>query len=173
MFTFDAALLVLRLGIGLIFAVHGAQKILGWWGGSGFAGWEAVMERMGFRPARLFAAISAAAELVGGLAIAVGFLTPIAATALVGQSLVIIFAAHWSRGFFNRDNGYEFPLSLVSGIVAVLLLGAGAVSVDALVGFAVAPEVRVGLVGLGILGGLATLAIPRLFPASRDTAANA
>jgi putative oxidoreductase len=163
--------LILRLGIGLIFAVHGAQKILGWWGGSGFAGWEGVMERMGFRPARLFAGVSAGAELVGGLALAVGFLTPIAAMALVGQSLVIIFAAHWSRGFFNRDNGYEFPLALVSGVAAILLLGAGSLSVDHLVGFAVTPEVAVGLAVLGVVGGLLTLAIPRLFPAPEQPVA--
>jgi putative oxidoreductase len=115
----------LRLGVGLIFAVHGAQKVFGWWGGSGFTGWEAVVSRMGFRPTRLFAALSAGAELVGGLALALGVLTPLAAMVLVGQSVVIIFAAHWPRGFFNRDNGYEFPLSLVSSAIAVLLLGPG------------------------------------------------
>jgi putative oxidoreductase len=171
--TFDAAAVILRLGIGLIFAVHGAQKIFGWWGGSGFSGWQAVMVRMGFRPAALFAAVSAGAELIGGLALAIGFLTPLAAAALVGQSLVIIFGAHWARGFFNRDNGYEFPLALVSGVVATLLLGPGAASVDAAIGFDVAPEVRVGLVALGVLGGVATLAIPRFLPARKDALGNA
>lgn len=166
MSTFDAAVLVLRIGVGLIFAVHGAQKVLGWWGGSGMAGWQAVMTRMGFRPAGLFAAVSAAAELIGGLALAIGFLTPLGAAALVGQSVVIIFAAHWQRGFFNRDNGYEFPLALLVGTVAVALLGPGAASVDAAVGFVLSPEVRLGLVLLGALGGAATLAIPRLLPAS-------
>lgn len=173
MSTFDAAVLVLRLGIGLIFAVHGAQKILGWWGGSGFAGWQAVMVRMGFRPARLFAAISAGAELVGGLALAIGLLTPIAAAVLVGQSLVIIFGAHWPRGFFNRDNGYEFPLALTSGVIATLLLDPGAVSVDAVIGFEPAPELRLVLGGIGALGALLTLAIPRLFPVREEAAANA
>jgi putative oxidoreductase len=173
MSTFDAAALVLRLGVGLIFAIHGAQKAFGWWGGSGFAGWEAVMTRMGFRPARLFAAVSVAAELGGGLALVLGFLTPLAATLLVGQSVVIIFAAHWPRGFFNRDNGYEFPLALVAGVIAVLLLGPGEISVDNLIGFALAPEVRAWLVVLGVAGGLATLALPRLFPAPQQPAANA
>ena len=168
MSTFDAAVLVLRLGVGVIFAVHGAQKLFGWWAGPGFAGWQGVMARMGFRPAPVFAAISAAAELVGGLALVAGLLTPLAATALIGQSLVIIFAAHWPRGFFNRDNGFEFPLALVSGIAAVLLLGPGAISVDEVIGFAVAPEARVALIGLGVLGGIATLAVPRLLPAARD-----
>ena len=173
MSTFDAAALVLRLGVGLIFAIHGAQKAFGWWGGSGLAGWEAVMVRMGFRPARLFAAVSVAAELGGGLGLALGFLTPLAATLLIGQSIVIIFAAHWPRGFFNRDNGYEFPLALVAGIVAVLLLGPGSFSVDARIGFDLGPDVRSVLLALGVVGGVATLAIPRLFPAPSQPATGA
>lgn len=173
MSTVDAAALVLRLGVGLIFAIHGAQKAFGWWGGSGFAGWEAVMVRMGFRPARLCAAVSVVAELAGGLALILGVLTPVAGMLLVGQSFVIIFAAHWSRGFFNRDNGYEFPLALVAGVAAVLLLGAGGVSVDQLLGFAPAPNVRAWFLTLGVVGGLATLAIPRLFPAPQQPAAGA
>ncbi len=162
MFTFDAAVLVLRLGVGLIFAVHGAQKVFGWWGGSGFAGWKDVMTRMGFRPAPLFAAVSAGAELIGGLALAAGVLTPLAAMVLLGQSVVIIFAAHWPRGFFNRDNGYEFPLSLVTGAIAVLLLGPGEVSFDAVIGLSTTPEARLSLLALGVLGGLAAIAVPRL-----------
>lgn len=166
MFTFDAAVLVLRFGVGLIFAVHGAQKLFGWWNGPGFARWQAMMTPMGFRPARPFAAISAAVELIGGLALIFGIATPLAAATLVGQSLVIIFAAHWSQGFFNRDNGYEFPLVLLSGAVATLLLGAGEISVDGAVGFAIAPEIRLALVGLGVVAGLLTLAVPRLSPTS-------
>ena len=112
MSTFDAALLVLRLGIGLIFAVHGAQKLFGWWKGPGFTGWQGAMGHMGFRPAPLFAGVSAVAEFGGGLGLALGLLTPFVATLLIGQSVVIIGSAHWRSGFFNRDNGYEFPLAL-------------------------------------------------------------
>jgi putative oxidoreductase len=164
MLTFDAAVLVLRLGVGFIFAAHGAQKVFGWWGGSGFAGWVAVMVRMGFRPPRLFAAVSAATELGGGLALAVGFLTPLAAMLIVGQSMVIIFRAHWPRGFFNRDNGFEFPLALVCGAIAALLLGPGDVSLDSVIGLGLPPEIRVWLLGLGVVGGLVAVAIPRILP---------
>ena len=160
MATLDVALLVLRIGVGLIFAVHGAQKLFGVWGGPGFAGWKGAMTHMGYRPAGAFAAVSATAEFAGGLLLAIGLFTPLAAFVLVAQSVVIIGAAHWRSGFFNKDNGYEFPLALATGVVAILLAGPGAVSVDAVLGLSIAPTVSVALFVLGIAGGLATLAVP-------------
>ena len=162
MTTTDVALLVLRLVAGLTFAAHGAQKTFGWWGGSGFPGWQAVMVRMGFRPAAAFASISALAELLGGVLLAVGLATPLVAALLVAQTVVIIAAAHWKRGFFNRDNGYEFPLSLGAGVVAILLGGAGGLSLDAAIGFEPPPEIRLALLVAGVLAGSVALAVPRL-----------
>ena len=162
MATVDVALFILRMGVGLIFAVHGAQKLFGLWNGPGFAGWTAAMERMGYRPALVFAGISGLIELAGGLLLAAGLFTPIAAFALVAQSVVIIGAAHWRSGFFNRDGGYEFPLALATGVVAVLFAGPGALSLDATIDFALAPEVRAALFVAAIVGGLATLAVPAL-----------
>ena len=77
--TLDLALFILQLAIGLTFAAHGAQKLFGWWEGPGIAGWEGAMHRMGFRPPRVFAWISAMVEFVGGLMFAVGLLTPLVA----------------------------------------------------------------------------------------------
>jgi putative oxidoreductase len=160
--TFDAALLVLRLGVGLIFAAHGAQKVFGWWGGPGLRGWEGAMERMGYRPVTLFAIVSALAELGGGLFLAVGLLTPLAAALLVGHSVVIIGQAHWQNGFFNTKGGYEFPLVLAVGAAALALLEGGAWSVDAAIGFDLDAGVRLALVAVALLAGLATLVVPRL-----------
>jgi putative oxidoreductase len=162
MATSDVALLILRIGVGSIFAVHGAQKVFGWWDGPGLAGWKAVMVRLGFRPAGPWAALSALVELVGGLMLAFGLLTPLAATLAIGQSVVIVGVSHWKHGFFNRNNGYEFPMSLASGFAAVLLPGPGGLSVDSVIGFALAPEVRAGLFVVAIVGGLASLALPSL-----------
>jgi putative oxidoreductase len=162
----DLGLLVLRLVVGLTMSAHGAQKAFGWWKGSGWAGWRAVMVRMGFRPATMWGVIGIGAELVGGLFLAIGFLTPLAAMALVGQSVVIIIKAHWSRGFWGRDGGFEFPLSLAAGVVAIVGTGAGALSLDAALGLAWPVEVRVALAALGVVGGLAGIAITRMFPAS-------
>jgi putative oxidoreductase len=160
--TFDLALLVLRLGVGLTFAAHGAQKIFGWWGGPGLSGWKGAVAHMGFRPVTLFTAVSALAEFVGGLFLAVGLLTPLAGAVLVGQSVVIIGHVHWPKGFFNTRGGYEFPLVLAVGAAALILIGAGAWSVDAAIGFGVDADLRVTLIVLGIIGGLISLAVPRL-----------
>jgi len=158
----DLSLLILQLGVGLTFAAHGAQKVFGWWGGPGLTGWEGAMERMGFRPARLFALISALAELVGGLFLAAGFLTPIVAAILVAQTVVIIGQVHLSNGFFNARSGIEFPLLLGVGAAAVGLGGPSAFSVDAALGLVVAPTARVVLLVVGLAVGLVTLWIPRL-----------
>ena len=84
----DLGLLVIRLVVGLIFAVHGAQKAFGWWAGPGWAGWVAVMDRLLFRPAGLFAAVSMLAELLGGLLLAAGLLTPRSTMMIIGQSVM-------------------------------------------------------------------------------------
>ena len=173
--TFDVALLILRLGVGLTFAAHGAQKVFGWWGGPGFENWQGAMAHMGFRPARVFASVSAGVELVGGLLLAVGFLTPLAGAALIGQTVVIIGQVHWQNGFFNTSGGIEFPLTLGVATAAIVLVGAGAWSIDAALGIALEPVARAGLVLLGLAGGAVTLAIPRVAagrPSSNDRTAS-
>jgi putative oxidoreductase len=160
--TFDLSLFILQLGVGLTFAAHGAQKVFGWWGGPGLTGWERAIERMGFRPARLFAATSGFVELAGGLLLAVGLFTPLAAAALVAQAIVIIGHVHWSNGFFNNRSGFEFPLLLGVGAAALAVAGAGAISIDAQLGFTVDPSTRLLLLGAGIVAGFVSLAIPRL-----------
>jgi putative oxidoreductase len=160
--TVDTGLLLLRLGVGLTFAAHGAQKVFGWWGGPGLEGWRGAMAKMGFRPEGVFAGLSSLIELAGGLFVAFGLLTPLAAAALIAQSVVIIGQVHWRNGFFNGKGGYEFPLSLGLGSIVILLLGAGAWSLDVLFGFDLGPNVRVGLVVVALIAGLGALAVPRL-----------
>jgi putative oxidoreductase len=160
--TFDLALLLLRLGVGLTFAAHGAQKIFGWWGGPGISGWRGAIANMGFRPVTLFTAISALAEFGGGLFLAAGLFTPLAGAVLVGQSVVIIGHIHWPNGFFNSKGGYEFPLVLAVGAVALVLIQAGAWSIDGATGFSLDANLRIALVIAGVIGGLISLAVPRL-----------
>ena len=159
---FDLSILLIQLGVGLTFAAHGAQKLFGWWGGPGLAGWEGAMEHMGFRPARLFALTSAGVELGGGLLLAFGLATPLVAGLLVAQAVVIIGKVHWTNGFFNSKSGIEFPLLLGVGAAAVGLAGPGAVSLDGLLGFAMEPVIRAQLIALSLVAGLVALWVPRL-----------
>jgi putative oxidoreductase len=160
--TTDLSIFILQLGIGLTFAAHGAQKVFGWWGGPGLAGWEGAMEHMGFRPARLFALVSAFVELGAGLLLAVGLLTPFVAAALVAQAVVIILQVHGRNGFFNARSGIEYPLLLGLGAAAVGLAGGGAIGVDAVIGLAVEPSTRLAIVLGGIGAGVVALTVPRL-----------
>lgn len=157
----DVGLLVLRVVVGGTLAAHGAQKAFGWWGGPGPSGWTATIARMGFRPAPLFAALSIAAELAGVL-LAVGFLTPLVGLVLIGQVVVIIGKAHLAKGFWNSKGGFEFALSLLAGVVALVLTGPGRYSVDALVGLDPAPALLVAALVIGFVGGVGTLVLERI-----------
>lgn len=157
----DLGLLVLRIGVGAVFAAHGAQKAFGWWGGPGMAGWQAAMERMGLWPARFWALVSVAAELAGVL-LAAGLFLPVVTAVLVGQVIVITLRVHLPKGFWVSKGGVEFALTLGAGVVALAAAGGGAASLDQLLGLTYAAELRAGLLVLGVVGGLVALALPRL-----------
>lgn len=130
----DLGLLVLRLVVGLTLATHGAQKLFGWFGGYGLAGTGGFMEQLGFRPGRRAALMAGLAETVGGLLLALGAATPIAAALIVGVMLVATLSVHWTKGFFNHNGGYEYPLVLATVAVITVLAGPGRLSVDAWLG---------------------------------------
>lgn len=132
--TTDLALALVRAVVGLVIAAHGAQKVLGVWGGPGLAGWTQGMTRMGMRPPAFWAWVSAFAELAGGFAFALGFLLPVVAAALTIQMGVAIARAHWAKGFWNAKGGIEFPFTL--GAIAAIngLVDPGAYSIDRTLG---------------------------------------
>ena len=166
----DIGILIVRLAVGLTFAAHGAQKVFGWWAGPGFTGWTGAMTRMGLRPAPLWAALSAGIELVGGLLVVLGFLTPIAAAMVVAQSLYIVLRVHLPKGFWNKNGGIEFPLQLLAGALLIAASGPGAIAIDAVIGLDVALAWRVAFVVIAVLGALATMAIPRPAPQPQPAA---
>ena len=147
-------LLVLRVVIGLIVAAHGAQKLLGWWGGPGMAGWTAAMTRMRIRPAAPWAWLSAFSELLGGLGLALGLLTPLPSFGIVASMLVAIALVHWPNGFWNGKRGYEFNLALVAPALAIALTGPGAYSLDSLFGIRLPEPLTFVIVGLLTLAGV-------------------
>jgi putative oxidoreductase len=128
--TFDPiALLLLRVTLGLTLFPHGCQKLFGWFGGAGFEKFTGMFDKMGWHPAAFWVAVVALTEIVGGLLLAVGFLTRFAAAAI----LIFMINAVWAtsaKGFFWTQGGMEF--SLLIGVVALVFLikGAGRFSVD-------------------------------------------
>ncbi|NIB40191.1 DoxX family protein [Pseudomaricurvus alkylphenolicus] len=122
--------LPLRVGAGIVFAAHGAQKLFGWFGGYGLEGTGAWMASIGLNPGELMAALAGGAEFFGGLALIVGLLVRPAALVLAVTMLVAIFAVHIGNGLFMSNNGYEFGLALFVISAALVVRGAGSISAD-------------------------------------------
>lgn len=126
---------ILRLVLGIVFFAHGAQKMLGWFGGFGFAGTMGFFTGTMHIPAPL-AFLAICAEFFGGFGLIIGFLTRIAVFGIATNMVVAIMTVHRAFGFFmnwtgtQEGEGFEFHL-LVLAIAAFLLIrGAGAFSVD-------------------------------------------
>ncbi len=123
-------LTILRITVGVIFAAHGSQKLFGLFGGYGLAGTAQWMESIGLTPGYLMASLAGGTEFFAGLALIIGLLVRPAALGLAFLSLVAIFSVHIGNGLFMANNGYEFALALLAGSLAVLIEGAGKLSVD-------------------------------------------
>ena len=151
-------LLILRLVVGLSLAAHGAQKLFGWFGGYGLAGTGQFLEQLGFRPGRLYAAPAGIAEVAGGLFLAAGFLTPVAAAAVVAVMLVAAVSVHIEKGFFAHNGGYEYTLVLAGAAVALVFTGPGALSLDQALGSSRSGDTwGVAALAAGLVGGAVPL----------------
>lgn len=127
-------LFLLRLAVGLTLAAHGSQKLFGWFGGYGIDGTGTALASMGFVPGRRSALMAGLAETGGGILLALGAGTPLAAAILLGVMVVAIVSAHLKQGFFNSNGGYEHPLVLGIAALSLAFTGPGPLSVDALLG---------------------------------------
>lgn len=122
--------LVLRVLVGIIFAVHGAQKLFGWFGGYGLEGTGQFFDSVGIHPGTLMALLAGSAEFFGGLVLVIGLLVRPAAAALAFAMLIAIIMVHWNKGFFAASGGYEYALALFAVSLSLLLSGAGRFSID-------------------------------------------
>ncbi|MFI9273080.1 DoxX family protein [Kitasatospora sp. NPDC052896] len=125
----DVGLLVLRLAVGLTLAAHGSQ-ILGWISGSGLDATGRFFTMSGYPSGRAMAVVAGLGELLGGLGLAAGLLTPLAAAAVVG-TMVNAVAVKWNGGFF-APQGIEYELLLTAGAAALALTGPGRLAADRL-----------------------------------------
>ena len=129
--------LILRLALAVVIFPHGAQKALGWFGGYGFKGTMGYFTGSGI-PAGL-GVLAIVAELLGPLGLALGLWTRVAAFGIACVMLVAIVRVHTPHGFFmnwtgkQKGEGFEFHLLALGLALALIVGGAGAWSVDALI----------------------------------------
>jgi putative oxidoreductase len=154
-------LILIRLVVGPLMALHGAQKLFGWLGGYGLDGTGGYFEQLGFRPGRLFALAAGLGEFTSGLLVALGFLGPLGPALMVSVMLVAMMTAHAGRGLFASTNGVEVPLLYAAAASTLVLIGPGAWSLDNLFGLTAywTPQIRVAALVVGIAGALANLAV--------------
>lgn len=128
---------IIRVVVGVLFFAHGAQKMLGWWGGPGFSAMMRGFESQGI-PA-FFAFLAIAAEFFGGIGMVLGFLTRIAAFGISVNMIVAILTVHLKNGLFmnwtgqQKGEGFEYHLLVLAITFSIMLVGAGAFSIDGMI----------------------------------------
>ena len=120
----ELGLLLVRLTLGSIFFFHGAQKVLGLFGGSGLEGfvqWAATLHI----PTWL-AYLGAFSEFIGGILLFLGIFSELGALAVIGVMLGAIYYVHLDKGYFIQNGGFEYPLNLILFSLAIIIGGPGA-----------------------------------------------
>lgn len=133
----DLALAFVRFVLGIVLFAHGAQKMLGWFGGFGFSGTIGAFTQLGM-PAAL-AVFVIFVEFFGGLSMIFGLLSRLAGLGIVALMLGAIFTVHIHNGFYmnwlgkQKGEGFEFHLLVIAIAVLIMVRGAGALSLDRLI----------------------------------------
>ena len=127
--------LVARLALGLVMFPHGAQKMLGWFGGHGLAGTMGFFTGMMHIPP-LFALLAILAEFAGSIGLIVGLFGRVAAFWISCVMVVAILTVHVSNGLFmnwlgdQKGEGFEYHLLAIGLALVVMIAGSGAASLD-------------------------------------------
>jgi len=152
-------------------AAHGTQKLFGWFGGPGLDAIGQFFVMLGFSEGRRYALMAGLAEFGGGLLLALGLLTPAAATVLFSVMLVAALSVHVKKGFFITNGGYEYTLVLGVAALTFAFTGPGSLSVDALAGYSVSGALcGVAALIVGVLGAVIPLIQRRTTDAINPTA---
>lgn len=130
----DVAPTIIRLTLALVFFPHGAQKVLGWFGGPGFSAEVSAFGSMGIPT--LFAVLAIAAEFFGAIGLAVGLLSRVAAFGIACTMAVAALMVHLPNGFFmnwfgnQKGEGFEYHILVIAMALVVMVKGAGKASLD-------------------------------------------
>jgi putative oxidoreductase len=165
--------LLLRVTVGTIFVEHGTQKLFGWFGGHGLDGTGQFFESVGLRPGRRHALAAGTAETSGGILLALGLATPLAAAELASVMVTALRTAIWRGGIKTGTGGYE--MLLLASALALAESGPGDWSVDAAAG-----TERTGLrwaaaaLAVAAVGSTVAITLGRRYapPPADDTAAS-
>jgi putative oxidoreductase len=131
----DYVMTLLRLALGIVFFAHGAQKVLGWFGGFGFQATLGFFTQQMHIPAVL-AVLAIAAEFLGGIGLLVGFLGRVAAFGIATNMVVAVILVHRHFGLFanwfgnQKGEGYEYHILAIAICLAIMIRGSGALSID-------------------------------------------
>jgi putative oxidoreductase len=161
----DLGLFILRLVIGGVVMQHGLLK-LGWVGqGGSVKGVAQWFHSMGMRPGIFWAVVAVVAEAVGGLLTVLGLGGPIGPGILAGDLVIVTIVAHWPQGFWAGGGkvGWEFPVPLAAGALAIALIGNGAWSLDALLGLSYPTQLLLVWLALMIAGDVLVLISRAMF----------
>ncbi|MFF2330868.1 MULTISPECIES: DoxX family protein [unclassified Streptomyces] len=126
----DCGLLLIRITIGLLLAGHGSQKLFGLFGGNGLTATGQYFASLGFRPGKIYAVIGGGSEFLGGIGLALGLFTPLAAAALIGvmiNAMVTVTAAH---GVWETEGGLEYNVCIALIALAIAATGPGRLALD-------------------------------------------
>jgi putative oxidoreductase len=127
----DLGRTTLRLTIGSLFVGHGTQKLFGWFGGHGLEGTAGFFENaLNLKPGKRHAAAAGASETIGGVLLALGALTPVAAGLITGTMITAIRKVHAPKGPWVTEGGYEYNAVLIAAMLALTEAGPGRPSVD-------------------------------------------
>lgn len=121
----DWALFFLRLGVGIIFAAHGLQKLAGAFGGPGIPGVTEMMKGLGFTSPLVWAWILAVSETLGGIFLFLGILPRFSAAVIAVVMIVAIMKVHLPNGFFMSQKGFEYQFLILMVCLSIIIMGAG------------------------------------------------
>jgi putative oxidoreductase len=130
----EYSLAVARIALGVVFFAHGSQKMLGWFGGSGFS--ETIGEFAKLKMPTTVALFAIFVEFFGSLSLLFGLLSRVAALAIIVEMIGAVLTVHFRNGFFmnwmgdQKGEGFEYHIIAATLAFLILVWGAGAVSID-------------------------------------------